>query len=128
MREKMNKRELGEQRLKDVLGEKALEIINQRLGAISPDFANYIVEFTYGELYARRGLTDKSKELAAVTSLLAQHIFGLPLRSHFIGMINVGWQKEEIIELLIFLMNYLGAPTIVEAFVVLAETLKEVID
>lgn len=124
----MNKRELGENRLKDILGEKAFEIINQRLGAISPDFVNYIIEFTYGELYARKGLTDKHKEMAAVTSLLSQHIFGLPLKSHFVGMMNVGWQKEEIIELLIFLANYVGFPSIVEAFIVLDNALKETIE
>ncbi len=122
----MSNREVGYARVKEILGEKAPEKMQELLGAISPDFANYIYDFVYGELYARKGFPDKTLEVAAVACLLGQRNMGVPLQSHFKGMLNVGWKKDEIIELLLFLSSYAGFPTIVDAFGVLKETLKEV--
>ncbi len=122
----MSKREIGVARVKAILGENAPDIIDDILGGLSPDFANYIYDFTYGELYARNHFPDKILEVAAVSALLGQRNFGLPLKSHFKAMMNVGWEKKDIIELLLFLSNYVGFPAIVEAFGVLREVLKEV--
>lgn len=110
----MNKRDIGKQRIKEVLGEKSENII-KRFEEISPDFAHYVVDFAYGDLYARNGFSDKYRELAAVACLIGQGNTGLPLKAHLTGMLNVGWTKNEIIELLIFLVGYIGFPSCVDA-------------
>jgi 4-carboxymuconolactone decarboxylase len=101
-------------RLREILGSNGTTIV-ESFRAISPDFANYIVNFCYGDLYTRQGLSDKDRELAAVASLISQGKTGLPLRAHIDGMLNVGWTKKEIVELIIFLIGYIGFPSTVEA-------------
>ena len=120
----MNKRELGKKRVKEILGEQAEGII-KNFEEISPDFANYILEFAYGDIYARPGFSDMNRELAAVACLIGQGNTGLPLQSHFIGMLNVGWTKDDIIELLIFLTGYVGFPSCVEAIMALQQTIEK---
>lgn len=120
----MSPYEQGKERLQDILGDKAEDII-KHFESVSPDFANYIVQFVYGDLYARKNFTDKSRELAAVACMIGQGNTGLPLKAHLSGMLNVGWDREEIIELIIFLSAYAGFPNTVGAIGTLKETLKE---
>lgn len=120
----MSKRELGEQRIKEILGDGSENIIKM-FEQVSPDFANYILEFAYGDLYARKGLSDKHRELAAVACLIGQGNTGLPLKAHLRGMLNVGWEKEEIIELFIFLVGYVGFPSCVDAIGTLKQIMEE---
>ena len=119
----MDKHAIGKQRIKDILGEKSEHIIKQ-FEMISPDFANYVIDFGYGDIYSRSGFSDKSRELAAVACLIGQKNTGLALKAHFNGMLNVGWTKNEIIELIIFLIGYIGFPSCVEAM----NTFKQIID
>ncbi len=104
----------GIKRLQEILGADAMKIV-ESLSQISPSFAKYIINFGYAELYTREGLSDKERELAAVSSLISQGQTGLPLQAHVQGMLNVGWQKEEILELVIFLIGYAGFPKTVDA-------------
>jgi 4-carboxymuconolactone decarboxylase len=89
--------------------------------AISPDFANYIIEFGYGDLYNRKGFDDKSRELAALSNLIGQGSMGSAFRAHIGGMLKVGWAKSEIIELIIFLIGFSGFPKAVEAIKIAKE-------
>ncbi|MBI5448036.1 MAG: carboxymuconolactone decarboxylase family protein [Gammaproteobacteria bacterium] len=123
----MNKHKVGKQRIKEIIGEKSENII-KNLEEISPDFANYIIDFAYGDLYSRQGFSDKYRELSAVACLIGQGNTGLPLKAHLNGMLNVGWNKEEIIELLIFLIGYAGFPSCVEAVTILKQIIEERIE
>lgn len=116
----MNKREQGKKRIQEILGKRSEDIIRS-FQEISPDFANYVLEFAYGDLYSRPGFSDKYRELAAVACLIGQGNTGLPLKAHLAGMLNVGWKKEEIIELIIFLTGYSGFPSAVSAITLLKE-------
>lgn len=120
----MSKYEIGKQRIKDILGDRAENIIKM-FETVSPDFAHYVLDFAYGDLYARKGLTDKTRELAAVACLIGQGNTGLPLKAHLVGMLNVGWTKDEIIELLIFLVGYAGFPSCVDAIITLKQITEE---
>lgn len=119
----VEKKTVGRQRFSEILGPSAERVL-AKLESVSPDLAHYVLGFAYGDLYARGGFADKWRELAAVSCLVGQGNTGLPLKSHLEGMINVGWKKEEIGELLLFLIAYVGFPSIVEAFGVLRELTK----
>jgi 4-carboxymuconolactone decarboxylase len=120
----MSKHEQGMQRIKEVLGHDAEQII-KNFEKVSPDFAKYIVEFAYGELYSRNGLTDKHRELAAVASMIGQGNTGFPLKTHLKGMLNVGWTQNEILELIIFLISFVGFPPAVDAIKMAHELFTE---
>jgi 4-carboxymuconolactone decarboxylase len=119
----MNSNQKGLDRIQDILGNEGQKAVKW-LGSISPDFADYIINFAYGDLYTRKGLSDRDRELMVVTSLIAQGNTGLPIQSHIRGMLNVGWKREEIIEVIIFSIGYNGFPSAVNALI----SAKEVFD
>lgn len=120
----MNKHELGKQRIKEILGDRA-ETIIQDISQISPDFANYVLEFGYADLYARSGLSDKHRELAAVACLIGQKNNSTPLKAHLNAMLLVGWSVPEIIEVLILLIGFVGFPSCLDALMTLKQLLTE---
>lgn len=101
-------------RCRDILGKDA-DVIMDGFRDISPDFAEYIMDFIFGNLYGREALSDRDRELAVVASLIGQGKTGFPLKVHIGGMLNVGWSKEEILEVFIFLTGYVGFPAIVDS-------------
>lgn len=80
------------------------------LEAASPEFARYVVEFAYGEVYPRPGLDIRSREMVAVTCLTMQ---GLKpqLKTHLIAALESGVTEDEIVELFMHLALYVGFPT-----------------
>lgn len=120
----MSTHEKGKKRIQEILGTNADEIIKS-LELVSPDFAKYAVDFAYGDIYARPNFADKHRELAAVACLIGQGNNGVPLKAHLKGMLNVGWKKEEVNELLIFLVGFIGFPSIVDALGIFKQVLDE---
>jgi 4-carboxymuconolactone decarboxylase len=120
----LNKHEIGKQRIKDIIGDKADDLIKM-FEEVSPDFAKYVIEFGYGDIYARPNFSDKYRELAAVACLIGQGNTGVPLKAHINGMLNVGWSKQEIVELFILLIGYVGFPSCVDAILLLKQVLEE---
>jgi 4-carboxymuconolactone decarboxylase len=59
----------GFEKLKEIDGETG-EYVIESLKDISPDFAKYIIEFPFGDLYSRTGLDLKSREIATVAALV----------------------------------------------------------
>ncbi len=114
----------GLDKLQEIIGESGDKIIST-MEMISPEFARYIVDYAYGDLYQRNGITDKVRELAAVSNMMGQGVTGLPLKAHINGMLNVGWTKEEILEVIIFLTGYNGFPTCVLAIQTAHEVFQE---
>lgn len=110
----MSKRKIGEQRMTEILGDNALNVL-KRFEEISPDFAQILSEHAYGDVYARPLLSDKIKEVAAVASIMGQGKGGFPLKSHLMGLLNVGFTEAEVLELILFLTIYNGYPMSVEA-------------
>lgn len=94
----MNERyELGRQQLA-LLDPGGIDRMADRLGAIAPDIARLIVEFPFGDIYARPGLDLRSRQLATVAALTALGTAAPQLRLHIAGALNVGWAREEIVE------------------------------
>lgn len=116
----MNKRDIGKQRLFTIMGQ-STEDIMESFEKISPDFAKYVQEHVWGDVYARDGLTDKIRLAAVVGTLLGQGNIGIPLRRYINAMLTTGWTKKEILELIIFLTIYAGYPITVEAIYVVEE-------
>ncbi|HTO83195.1 MAG TPA: carboxymuconolactone decarboxylase family protein, partial [Methylomirabilota bacterium] len=57
---------------------------------IAPDFATYLVEFPFGDIYARPGLDLRSRQIATVAALTALGTAPAQLRVHINGALNVG--------------------------------------
>lgn len=82
----------------------------EQLREVLPDIDRYVVDFFYGEIYARPGLDLKTREVVSVASLAALGTAAPQLRAHINGVLNLGWRREEIVELLLQLALHAGFP------------------
>jgi 4-carboxymuconolactone decarboxylase len=82
----------------------------EALRAIAPDFADYVVEFPFGDIFSRPGLDLRTRELAAVAALTALGTAPAQLRLHIRGAINVGATEAEVLEVVMQMAVFAGFP------------------
>lgn len=92
---------------------------------IAPDFADYVVEFAFGDIYARPGLDLKSRQIATVAALTALGTAGPQLRTHISGALNVGCSREEIVEVIMQMAVYAGFPAALNGLAAAKEVFAE---
>jgi len=80
----------------------------EELKKISPDFAEYYIGFAFGKIHARDVLEPKVKELIAMSSLIALGDGKSHLRLRILGALRAGCTKNEIIEVVIQSVVYVG--------------------
>ncbi len=80
----------------------------EELKRISPDFAEYFVGFAFGKIHARTVLEPKFKELIAIASLISIGDGKSHLRLRIQAACRAGATKEEIIEVIIQSVVYVG--------------------
>jgi len=90
----------------------------ESLKTIAPDLGNYIIEFAFGDIYPRPGLTLAERELITITSLLTAGGCEPQLDVHINGALNVGILPEKIIEAFIQCIPYTGFPKVLNAVAV----------
>jgi len=101
--------ERGLAKLEEIDGEAGTHVINS-LRDIAPDFARYLIEFPFGDIYSRPGLDLRSREIAVVAALTALGNASPQLKVHIAGALNVGVNEEEIIEVIMQMAVYAGFP------------------
>lgn len=104
-----NRYERGLAKLREIDGE-AGERVLQSLQDIAPDFARYLIEFPFGDLYSRPGLDLKSREIAVVAALTALGNAAPQLKVHIQGALNVGVTRTELVEAIMQMAVYAGFP------------------
>ena len=85
----------------------------------------YIVEFAFGDIYARPALSLRDRELATIVSLCTQGAADPQLRVHIRGALNVGLTRSEVIEAFIQCIPYTGFPRVLNAINVAREVFGE---
>jgi 4-carboxymuconolactone decarboxylase len=92
----------------------------EKLVAPLGDLGRYIVEFAFGDIYSREGLSLREREIATVAMLT---VLGREpqLRVHIGAALNVGLSPEEIEETIIQTVPYAGFPTAINAINILKE-------
>ena len=86
------------------------EVVLESLRDIAPDFARYLIEFPFGDIYARPGLDLKSREIAVVAALTALGNASPQLKEHIAAALHVGCTREEIVEVIMQMAVYAGFP------------------
>lgn len=116
--------ERGYKKLLEIDG-RAGEEVKDSLNQISPDLVKYIIEYSFGDIYAREGLDLKSKEIAVVASLTALGNAEPQLKVHINGALNVGCSINEVKEIILQMSAYSGFPTCINAMNALKSVLNE---
>ncbi|CAL80300.1 carboxymuconolactone decarboxylase [Bradyrhizobium sp. ORS 278] len=80
------------------------------LADIAPDFATYVIEFPFGDIYTRPGLDLRSREIATIAALTALGNASPQLKVHLQAGLNVGLSREEITEVIMQMAVYAGFP------------------
>lgn len=114
----------GWEKLKEVDGEAGERVI-ESLKDIAPDFARYLIEFPFGDIYSRPGLDLKSREIAVIAALTALGNATPQLKVHIHGALNVGCTRQEIIEVIIQMAVYAGFPAALNGLFAAKEIFKE---
>lgn len=104
-----NRYEQGLAKLHEIDGDAGLRVV-ESLRDIAPDFARYLIEFPFGDIYSRPGLDLKSREIAVVAALCALGNATPQLKVHIQGALNVGVTRSEIVEVLMQMAVYAGFP------------------
>ena len=115
--------ERGEKLLRQVDGDKVADNLIAAYEDLAPDFTRYLVEFAFGEIYARDGDL-KQRELVAISSLATMGGCDRQLETHVHGAFNVGLSEGQIVEAVMTLIPYIGFPKALNAMAVV----KRVVD
>ncbi len=99
----------GQEMLQRVDGKGGDAVVNS-LKDIAPDFARYLIEFPFGDIYARPGLDLRSREIATIAALTALGNAAPQLKVHIAAGLNVGLTQEEITEVIMQMAVYAGFP------------------
>ncbi len=95
------------------------------LAGIAPEFARYLIEFPFGDIYARPGLGLREREIATIAALAAMGNARPQLKVHIAAGLNVGLSREEIVEILIQMAVYAGFPAALNGLFAAEEVFAE---
>lgn len=92
---------------------------------ISPDLGRYIIEFGFGEVYCRPGLSLPQRELATIAALTALGHAIPQLKVHIAAGLNVGLSQQEIHETILQMAVYAGFPAALNGMFAAKEVFAE---
>lgn len=102
-------------------GQKVLDMLSD----IAPDMAAFILDFSYGDVISRPGLSPRRKELAMVAAAAARGTMRPQLKVHAHAGLNVGLTRLELTELAMQMAGYAGFPAALNALGALREVYAE---
>ena len=114
----------GEELLRKVDGDRVADNLLRKYNEVAPDFARYLVDFAFGEIYAREGDL-KQRELVAIASLATMGGCDAQLETHVRGALNVGLTQAEVVEAVMTLIPYIGFPKALNAMEIVRRVIEK---
>ena len=115
----------GMAQLQAVDGDTGAKVV-KALAENFPDFATYLIEYPFGDIYSRPGLGLRERELAVVSALCALGNAAPQLRVHVHAALHVGCTPVEIIEVVMQISVYAGFPAALNGLAIVREVFAEV--
>lgn len=101
------------------------ECVVESLKTIAPDFAVYLLEYPFGDIYARPQLSLRDRELATIAALAALGNAQPQLKVHINAALNVGVKPEEVVEVMMQMSVYAGFPAALNGLSITKEVFAE---
>jgi 4-carboxymuconolactone decarboxylase len=114
----------GWEKLREIDGDAGEHVIAS-LADIAPDFARYLIEFPFGDIYSRPQLDLRAREIGVVAALTALGNAAPQLKVHIRGAINVGCSRAEVVEIIMQMAVYAGFPAALNGLFVAKEVFEE---
>ena len=91
---------------------------------LAPDLESYIVEFAFGDIYSREGLTKQQQTMVTIASLVT---LGTEpqLELHINVGITIGLTPKEIVGTIVHLIPYAGFPRVLNALKVVKKVFAQ---
>lgn len=96
--------------LLELLDPNAPALVAANLDALSGDFLEIILGFSFADVLARPGIDLRTREMLTVAALMAMGTAPGQLEFHIRAALNTGVTREEIIEILLQIAVYAGVP------------------
>lgn len=116
--------ERGARALSEIDGEAGENVVNA-LADIAPDFAQYLIEFPFGDIYCRPELGLREREIATIAALTAMGNAAPQLKVHIEAGLNVGLTRTEITEVMMQMSVYAGFPAALNGLFAAKEVFSE---
>ena len=107
-----------------MFGPAGAEEAHARASEVGRPLQEYVTEFAFGEIWQREGLTHRERSLLTVAMLMGAGRMK-QVQVHLEGALANGVTKEELRELFLHAMCYIGIPAAAEATFMLEKMLKE---
>ena len=117
-----DRRTRGLRALSEITGDSGEGVVNS-LRDIAPDLADWIIDFSYGDVMARPGLDRRSRQFATIAALTALGNAQPQLKVHIAGALNVGCKPREIVEVILQMAVFAGFPAAINALHVAREVI-----
>ncbi|MEM9574433.1 MAG: carboxymuconolactone decarboxylase family protein [Pseudomonadota bacterium] len=101
--------ERGKEALAAIDGQAGQNVIDS-LADIAPELATYIIEYPFGDIYSRKQLGLRERQIATIAALTALGNAKPQLKVHIQAGLNVGLTRTEIVEVLMQMSVYAGFP------------------
>lgn len=119
----MSRYEKGKEVLEGIQ-ERSVEEIFKDLEDVAPDMSRFVVEFPYSEIYTRKQVDLKTRELCTVAALTV--LGTVPqLKDHINAALNVGNSPTEVVEIIMQMSAYCGFPKSINGLVAAKEVFAE---
>ncbi|CAN5142525.1 carboxymuconolactone decarboxylase family protein [soil metagenome] len=116
--------DIGLATLEAITGASGSSVVDS-LKDIAPDFADWVVAFSYGDVMSRPGLDRRTRQFATIAALTALGTAGPQLRVHLNGALNVGCEPGEIVETVLQMAVYAGFPATINGLAAVREVFAE---
>src|SRR5579864_7750017 len=116
--------ERGLAKFMEIYGERTKTFLAS-LEGIAPDLGTYVMEFAFGDIHCRPGLSLQSREIATIAALTALGTAAPQLRADIDGALNVGCTEQEIVEVIMQMALYAGFPAAINGIQAAREVFLE---
>ncbi|MDY9923815.1 carboxymuconolactone decarboxylase family protein [Methanobacterium sp.] len=99
-----------------------VQLLEETFQDIAPDLMEFVVGFGYGDIYSRKNLGPKLRQIATIAALTCMGTAQPQLAFHIRAGLKVGLTREEITETIILMVVYGGFPAAINGI----NTAKEV--
>lgn len=118
------RRERGK-RILDELHPDAYGAVKDAMADIAPDFADFISDFAFGDIYGRQDLALRDRQITTIAALAALGTAAPQLKVHIQAGLRVGLSRQEIVEILMQIAVYAGFPAALNALATAKEAFTE---
>ena len=102
-----------------------IENLFEDLEDIAPDLGRFVVEFPYSEIYTRKEVDLKTRELCTVAAITALGHAQKELYDHVHAALKVGNSPKEIVEIIMQMSAYAGFPAAINGMKTAKKVFKE---